>query len=51
MIKKEWFWMSTYKRQNEDHCHYSGLPSPMAYKNKQNKSYGNKERTKGRKSN
>jgi len=37
MIKKEWFWMSTYKRQKEDHCHYSGLPSPMAYKNKQDK--------------
>ncbi len=37
MIKKEWFWMSTYKRQKEDHCHYSGLPSPMAYENKQNK--------------
>lgn len=26
--------MSTYKRQKEDHCHYSGLPSPMAYENK-----------------
>jgi len=37
MIKKEWFWMSTYKRQKEDHCHYSGLPSPMAYENKQDK--------------
>ena len=34
MIKKEWFWMSNYKRQNEEHCHYSGLPSPMAYENK-----------------
>ena len=37
MIKKEWFWMSNYKRQNEEHCHYSGLPSPMAYENKTNK--------------
>ena len=37
MIKKEWFWMSTYKRQKEEHCHYSGLPSPMAYENKQDK--------------
>ena len=34
MIKKEWFWMSNYKRQNKEHCHYSGLPSPMAYENK-----------------
>lgn len=34
MIKKEWFWMSNYKRQNEEHCHYSGLPSPMAYESK-----------------
>ena len=31
MIKKEWFWMS---KRNEDYCHYSGLPSPMAYENK-----------------
>jgi hypothetical protein len=31
MIKKEWFWMS---KQNKDHCHYSGLPSPMAYEKK-----------------
>jgi hypothetical protein len=37
MIKKEWFWMSTYKRQKEEYCHYSGLPSPMAYENKKNK--------------
>ena len=34
MIKKEWFWMSNYKRQKEEHCHYSGLPSPMAYESK-----------------
>jgi len=34
MIKKEWFWMS--KHKNEEHCHYSGLPSPMAYENKKN---------------
>ena len=34
MIKKEWFWMSTYKRQNKEYCHYSGLPSPMAYESK-----------------
>jgi len=34
MIKKEWFWMS---KQNKDHCHYSGLPSPMAYENKKSK--------------
>ena len=34
MIKKEWFWMSNHKRQNEEHCHYSGLPSPMAYETK-----------------
>ena len=37
MIKKEWFWMSNYKRQNKDHCHYSGLPSPMAYESKKSK--------------
>jgi len=34
MIKKEWFWVS--KHKNEEHCHYSGLPSPMAYENKKN---------------
>ena len=28
MIKKEWFWTS---KQKEEHCHYSGLPSPLAY--------------------
>jgi hypothetical protein len=44
MIKKEWFWMSNYKRQNEEHCHYSGLPSPMAYENKkENKMKKNQE--------
>jgi hypothetical protein len=32
MIKKEWFWMTNNKE--EEHCHYSGLPSPMAYENK-----------------
>ena len=37
MIKKEWFWMSAYKRHNKKHCHYSGLPSPMAYENKKSK--------------
>tara|TARA_R110000782_G_scaffold13493_2_gene39823 strand:+ start:11742 stop:12032 length:291 start_codon:yes stop_codon:yes gene_type:complete len=37
MIKKEWVWMSTFKRQKEEHCYYSGLPSPMAYENKTNK--------------
>ncbi len=31
MIKKEWFWMT---KKQEEHCHYSGLPSPMAYENK-----------------
>jgi hypothetical protein len=34
MFKKEWFWMS---KQNKNHCHYSGLPSPMAYESKKNK--------------
>ena len=46
--------MSTYKRQKDDeYCHYSGLPSPMAYENKKSKTkeHGNKKRTKGRKSN
>ena len=44
MLKKEWFWMSNYKRQNEEHCHYSGLPSPMAYENKKiNKMKNNQE--------
>ena len=32
MIKKEWFWMLN--QNKEEHCHYSGLPSPMAYENK-----------------
>ena len=36
--------MSNYKRQNEEHCHYSGLPSPMAYENKkENKMKNNQE--------
>ena len=35
MIKKEWFWMSTYRKK--DHCHYSGLPSPRAYEKKKSK--------------
>tara|TARA_R110002153_G_scaffold28638_1_gene88043 strand:- start:579 stop:782 length:204 start_codon:yes stop_codon:yes gene_type:complete len=44
MLKKEWFWMSNYKRQNKEHCHYSGLPSPMAYENKKiNKMKNNQE--------
>tara|TARA_B110000902_G_scaffold26532_1_gene28883 strand:+ start:246 stop:389 length:144 start_codon:yes stop_codon:yes gene_type:complete len=36
MIKKEWFWMLNPKKQkqNEEYCHYSGLPSPMAYESK-----------------
>lgn len=42
MIKKEWFWMTNNKE--EEHCHYSGLPSPMAYENKKaNKMNKNKE--------
>jgi len=43
MMKKEWGWMSTFKRQKEEHCHYSGLPSPMAYENKTNKKNENKK--------
>ena len=37
MIKKEWFWMLNPKKQkqNEEYCHYSGLPSPMAYESKE----------------
>ena len=41
MIKKEWFWMS--KHKNEEHCHYSGLPSPMAYENKKNNKMKNNQ--------
>ncbi len=37
MMKKEWYWMSKFKGAAEDHCNYSGLPSPKAYEKKQNK--------------
>jgi len=43
MIKKEWFWMP--KHKNEEHCHYSGLPSPMAYENKKNNKMKNDLKT------
>lgn len=45
MIKKEWFWMSKHKNQNEEHCHYSGLPSPMAYESKKNNKMKNDLKT------
>jgi hypothetical protein len=34
MIKKEWFWMT---KKKDEHCHYSGLPSPLAYEKKKDK--------------
>jgi len=37
MIKTEWLWITKFRRKNKEHCHYSGLPSPMAYETKKYK--------------
>ena len=47
MIKKEWFWMLNPKKQNEEYCHYSGLPSPMAYESKKIKNNKKKNERQG----
>ncbi len=33
MNKKEWKWMD----DKQEHCHYSGLPSPKAYEDSEDK--------------